>query len=164
MSQVTNGMTYQKGGWVLHMLRTEVGTGNFWTAIREYYRRYRNTNASTADLREVFEQVSGKELDWFFAQWLNRPGVPKIEGSWRYDAAKRSIEVTVTQSQPAPAFKVALDVGIIGKTGELPKVSRIEFAAKQGVFSFPADATPAAVVLDPNTTLLMEAGAFAKRP
>jgi aminopeptidase N len=164
MTKVLNNLVYQKGGWVLHMLRNEVGTENFWTAIREYYRRYRNSNASTADLRAVFEQVSGKQLDWFFAQWLNRPGVPKIEGSWRYDAAKKSIEVTVTQSQPAPAFKVALDVGIISKTGELAKVSRIQVAAKQGLFSFPAEGLPAAVVLDPDTTLLMEPGAFVKRP
>ena len=70
MTKVLNNLVYQKGGWVLHMLRQEVGTENFWTAIREYYRRYRNGNASTADLRAVFEQVSGKPLDWFFTQWL----------------------------------------------------------------------------------------------
>ena len=74
MNKVLNNLVYQKGGWVLHMLRQEVGTEHFWTAIREYYRRYRNGNASTADLRAVFEQVSGKQLDWFFTQWLNRAG------------------------------------------------------------------------------------------
>ena len=62
------------------MLRAEVGTEPFWQGIREYYRRYRDRNASTADLRAVMEQVSGKPLDWFFAQWLTRPGVPRVEG------------------------------------------------------------------------------------
>ena len=81
MSKVLNNLVYQKGGWVLHMLRNEVGTANFWTAIREYYRRHRDGSASTADLRAVFEQVSGSQLDWFFTQWLTRPGVPKIDGS-----------------------------------------------------------------------------------
>ena len=85
-----NNLVYQKGGWVLHMLRHEVGTEHFWTAIREYYRRYRDGNASTADLRAVFEQVSGKPLEWFFTQWLTRPGVPKLEGSWRYDRGQES--------------------------------------------------------------------------
>jgi aminopeptidase N len=164
MTKVLNNLVYQKGGWTLHMLRNEVGTENFWTAIREYYRRYRNANASTADLRAVFEQVSGKQLDWFFTQWLTRPGVPKIEGSWRYDAIKKAVEVTVTQSQTDSPFRVKLDVGIVAKAGDLPKVQTVELAARQGVFTFPADGIPAAVALDPNTTLLMDAGQFVKRP
>ena len=103
MTKVLNNLVYQKGGWVLHMLRQEVGNEHFGTAIREYYRRYRDANASTADLRAVFEQVSGKPLDWFFTQWLNRPGAPKLEGSWRYDAARKQVEITLTQSQPGDA-------------------------------------------------------------
>ena len=163
MTKVLNQLVYQKGGWTLHMLRNEVGTEHFWTAIREYYRRYRNTNASTSDLREIFEQVSGKPLDWFFMQWLNRPGVPKIEGSWRYDAAKKAVEVTVMQSQASPAYRVKLDVGIVAKPGDLPRVQTIEMTDKQGVYTIPADTAPAAVLLDPNTTLLMDAGPWGRR-
>lgn len=163
MTKVLNNLVYQKGGWVLHMLRNEVGTENFWIAIREYYRRYRNSNASTADFRAVFEQVSGKQLDWFFAQWLNRPGVPKIQGSWRYDAVKKAVEVTVTQAQPAAPFRVNLDIGFAAKAGEQPRVSTIEFGERQMTMSFPIDAAPAAVTLDPNTRLLMEAGPFVRR-
>lgn len=163
MHQVLNNLVYQKGGWVLHMLRNEVGTERFWTAIREYYRRYRNGNASTADLRAVFEQVSGTPLEWFFSQWLNRPGVPRIEGTWRYDAVKKAVDVTITQSQAAPPFRLKIDVGIVAKTGELPRVVTIELAGKQGSLSVPSEAAPAAVLLDPNTTLLMEAGPFVRR-
>jgi aminopeptidase N len=163
MNRVLNGLVYQKGGWVLHMLRQEVGTAHFWTAIREYYRRYRDGNASTSDLRAVFEQVSGTPLESFFTQWLNRPGVPKIEGSWRYDAARKAVEVTVTQSQASAAFTVRLDVGIATRTGELPRVETVTMNAKRQTFTFPTDAAPAAVVLDPNTTLLMDAGPFVQR-
>jgi aminopeptidase N len=164
MKHVLNNLVYQKGGWTLHMLRNEVGTERFWTAIREYYRRYRNANASTADLRAIFEQVSGKQLDWFFSQWLNRPGVPKIEGTWRFDAARKVVEVTITQSQPAPPYRVKLDVGIVANAGELPSVQTIDMTGKHGVYTFPAATLPASVMLDPNTTLLMDAGNFVKRP
>lgn len=164
MTKVLNNLVYQKGGWVLHMLRNEVGTEHFWTAIREYYRRYRNANASTDDLRAVFEQVSGKPLDWFFMQWLNRPGVPKIDGSWRYDAVKKTVEVTVMQSQADAPFKVKLDVGVVAKTGDLPKVQTVEFASRQAVFTIPADQAPTSVALDPNTTLLAQVGAIAHKP
>jgi aminopeptidase N len=163
MDKVLNNLVYQKGGWVLHMLRQEVGTEQFWTAIREYYRRYRNGNASTADLRAVFEQVSGRPLDWFFAQWLNRPGVPKIEGSWRFDVVKKQVEVSISQAQPAEPYRVNVDVGIVPRAGELPTVKTIALAARQGTFTFPLEAAPASVTLDPNTTLLMDAGPFLKR-
>jgi len=111
----------------------------------------------------VFEQVSGKQLDWFFTQWLNRAGVPKIEGTWRYDASRRVVEVTLTQSQAAPAFRVKVDVGIVAQPGDVPRVQTIEMSAKQGTFTIPLDAAPAAVVLDPNTALLTEAGPFVRR-
>ena len=163
MRLVLNGLVYQKAGWVLHMLRAEVGTGNFWTVIRDYYRRYRNQNASTAELRAVFEQVSGKPLDWFFAQWLNRPGVPKVEGSWRYLPARKAIEVTVSQSQAADPFRLALDVGIAAKPGGLLRVERLELTGRSATKIFTVDGEPAAVTLDPNTWLLMEEGAFVKR-
>ena len=58
-SSVLNRLVYQKGGWVLHMLRGTIGTEKFWTGIRDtIYRRYRNRNASTADFRQVMEQAS----------------------------------------------------------------------------------------------------------
>lgn len=163
MTKVLNNLVYQKGGWVLHMLRQEVGTENFWKAIREYYRRYRNGNASTADLRAVFEQQSGQSLEGFFAQWLTRPGVPKIEGGWRYDAVNKVVEVTVTQSQTAPPFRVKVGVGIVAKAGELPRVDTVELTGRQVTRTFPLDAAPASVTLDPQTTLLMEAGPFVRR-
>ncbi len=131
MSKVLNNLVYQKGGWTLHMLRNDVGTVNFWTAIREYYRRYRNGNASTADLRAVFEQVSGKPLEGFFTQWLNRPGVPKIEGSWRYDAAKKQVEVTLTQTQAAEAYRVTVDVGVVATPGALPVIAHVAMTTRR---------------------------------
>lgn len=159
-----NGLVYQKGAWVLHMLRAEVGTELFWKAIREYYRRYRDQNASTAELRAVFEQVSGKPLDWFFAQWLNRPGVPKVEGTWRYLPARKAIEVTLAQTQAADPFRLAVEVGVAARPGDVPRVERLEFAGREATKVFTVGGEPAAVTLDPNTWLLMEAGGFTKRP
>ena len=164
MDKVLNNLVYQKGGWVLHMLRAEVGTETFWTAIREYYRRYRDQNASTAELRAVFEQVSGQELGWFFSQWLTRAGVPQIEGAWRYLPARKAIEVTLTQTHPAGPFRLAVDVGIAAKPGDLPRVERIELTGHSATKTIGVDGEPAAVTLDPGTALLMEGGSFVKRP
>ena len=62
MSQVTTGMTYQKGAWVLHMLRQRIGDDRFRDGIRAYYRRYKDANASTTDFRHAMEQVAGEDL------------------------------------------------------------------------------------------------------
>jgi aminopeptidase N len=163
MRKVLNSLVYQKGAWVLHMLRAEVGTEHFWTAIREYYRRYRDQNASTAELRAVFEQVSGTELGWFFSQWLNRSGVPKIEGSWRYLPASKAIEVTVAQTQAAEPFRIAVDIGVRKTAAALPNVERIEMTGRTTTKLISVDSEPAAVTLDPNTWLLMEGGTLARR-
>ena len=163
MSKVLNNLVYQKGGWVLHMLRAEVGTEAFWAAIREYYRRYRDQNASTTELRAVFEQVSGKELGWFFSQWLTRAGVPKVEGSWRYLPARKAIEVTLMQTQAVEPFRLAVDVGITAKTGDLPSVEGIELTGRSATKMISVDSEPVGVTLDPGTWLLMEAGVFTKR-
>ena len=164
MSKVLNNLVYQKGGWVLHMLRAEVGTETFWAAIREYYRRYRDQNASTAELRAVFEQVSGTDLGWFFSQWLTRAGVPKLEGSWRYLPARKAIEVTLTQSQAAAPYRIAVDIGIAARPGEVRRVERMELTGRTMTKVFSADVEPASVMIDPNTWLLMEAGALTRRP
>ena len=86
MSRVLNPFVYQKAGWVLHMLRVRVGDEAFRASVREYYRRHQNATASTDDFRRVVEEVTGQDLGPFFRQWLNRPGIPSISGTWRYRA------------------------------------------------------------------------------
>ena len=73
MRRVLNQFVYQKGGWTLHMLRYTIGTDRFWDGIREYYRRYQNSNASTDDLREIMERVSGERFDRLMDRLVLRP-------------------------------------------------------------------------------------------
>jgi aminopeptidase N len=163
MRRVLNGLIYQKGGWVLHMLRAEVGTEKFWAAIREYYRRYQNQNASTAELRSVFEQVSGKPLDWFFTQWLTRPDLPKLEGSWSYDAATKQVQITLTQAQAGEPYRVNVEVGIVPAAGAMPKIERVAVSGRTTVMGITVASEPVSVTIDPATWLLSEPGAFVKR-
>src|SRR5690554_1879840 len=71
-TELLNPNSYQKGGWVLHMLRRHVGDEAFFEGLRTYYTRYRGHNATTADFRRVMEEVSGQDLGAFFAQWTRR--------------------------------------------------------------------------------------------
>jgi aminopeptidase N len=162
MSGVLNRFVYQKAGWVLHMLRATMGTEKFWTGIREYYRRYRNLNASTDDFRQVMEQASKMDLSWFFDQWLRRPGMPKLKGTWRYDPAARQLQIELAQAQAGPAFRLPIEIGIADPKGLL-RIERIELSQATGQFTIPSDSEPPSVVLDPNTWVLMEPPEFTKR-
>ncbi len=155
IGRVLNINTYQKGGWVLHMLRRKIGDQAFWNGIRAYYAQYRNGNALTADFQHVMEKASGTNLTEFFDQWLFRGGHPKLSASWRYDEATNAVKVTVAQLQQGPAFKVALDIGLIGN-GLENSVQTVNLSEKTQNFSLPVGFKPQSAVLDPATWLLFE--------
>jgi aminopeptidase N len=149
---IPNQIVYQKGGWVLHMLRGEIGTEKFWAGIREYYRRFRDSNASTADFEKVMEEVSGADLRWFFQQWLYRAGSPVVEAAWRYNPRTKKVEIDVTQKQPGEPYRLPMEVA----AGD-GKPARIEITAKQQHFEIDAEKEPGPVELDPGTWVLMDA-------
>jgi aminopeptidase N len=163
MRRVLNQFVYQKGGWTLHMLRYTVGTDRFWDGIREYYRRYQNQNASTDDLRQIMERVSGTDLRWFFGQWLTRSGVPALSGTWSYDAAARQVVVELKQTQTGEPYRLPLEVGIAANAGAAARIERFELTGRDGRYMFAAETEPASVVLDPNTWVLMDPPQFARK-
>lgn len=161
--QVNTRVAYVKGGSVLHMLRGQVGTDPFWKAIREYYRLYQNRNASSDDLRHVFELQSGQDLKWFFDQWLHRNTIPAIEGGWSYDPAAKKIVVELAQTQPGDLYRLPLELGVTPDSGAGPmRIEKVELTQARQRFEIPADAAPRDVTLDPNVWILMEAK-FARR-
>lgn len=112
-----NSNSYQKGGWVLHMLRKQLGDDVFQKAIRAYYKEYANSNADTRDLQKVFEQVSGKDLSVFFDQWLYRPGIPNLGITWGYNEKTKKTWIEVKQLQEND-FAFTLPVKLITKSGK----------------------------------------------
>ncbi len=162
MRGVLNRFVYQKGGWVLHMLRGLLGTDRFWEGIRAYYRRYRDLNASTDDFRQVMEQVAGTDLRWFFDQWLERPGMPKLSGTWQYDSEGRQIHLQLQQTQAGEPYRLPIEIGVITGANP-PSVHRIELTGASGRFTIPASVRPSSLSIDPNTWLLLEAAVLSAR-
>ncbi|MFB6272629.1 MAG: M1 family metallopeptidase [Salinibacter sp.] len=148
-----NTNPYQKGAWVLHMLRQRVGTSTFWKGLRAYYDRYRHQNASTRDFRAVMEEVSGQDLKSFFDQWTRRPGHPVIEGTWRYDEAAGECVVTLRQTQAEPLFTVPVEVAV-GKRSTATTTISMDSRTEKARMQCPQ--APSSVTLDPDTQLLAE--------
>ncbi len=79
--------SYDKGGWVLHMLRREVGDAAFFAILPAYFARFEGRTASTQDFIDLAETISGQDLGDFFAQWLYRPGNPDLFIYWTTEGA-----------------------------------------------------------------------------
>ena len=162
MHKVLNRIIYEKGGWTLHMLRGMMGTEKFWAGIREYYARYRDASASTADFRQVMEKHAGVELTWFFDQWLRRAGSPAIKGGWRYNAQAGRIEIELAQTQAGEPYRLPVEFSVSPGDGSPANIERVEMHDRQHMFFIKAQKEPAEVKIDPHTWLLAQM-TFAKR-
>jgi len=156
MSKVTSPLTYQKGSWILHMLRDKIGEEKFKAGIQNYYRKYMNVTATTDDFRYEMELASGVDLTVFFSQWLNQPGHPKLKGSWNYNAKTKTVEIEISQKQNTGTIDFPVEVGIYAKAGASRKIRSMIPGAVATRFSFPVESKPDSVVLDPRTVLLAE--------
>lgn len=150
---------YEKGGWVLHMLRHDLGDALFWKGIRAYYARFRNGNAETDDFRAVMEQVSGRDLGPFFRQWLQQLGYPNLVWNWQYDAKKRALLVLVKQVQTNGShYVLPLTFRVADAAGhELTHTGPLVMDGLTAQFSIPMPQIPATVQLDPDNVLLVRA-------
>lgn len=156
MSQVTTGQIYQKGAWILHMLRGIVGDEVFWTGIRSYYRAHQDGHATTADFRGEMERASGKDLRVFFDQWLTRGGLVRLDGDWAYSADAKSITIRLTQRDRARIFAMPLQVGVYTAGNSTPTITTVQLSDASHQFQIAAGQRPDRVVLDPNHLVLME--------
>lgn len=146
--------SYQKGAWVLHMLRAEIGDEAFWDGIRAYYREYRDSNALSDDFRRVMERVSGRNLSRFFRQWLREPGVPVLDGAWTWNVGTRRLQVNVLQKQARP-YDLKLEIAVYFRNGDPPRIESVRLDETTERFTIPLPSAPERVELDPNTRLLM---------
>jgi aminopeptidase N len=108
-----NANSYQKGGWVLHMLRNEVGDSVFKRVIQTYYSRYKWSNADTRDFQKLVEEVSGKDFKVFFDQWLYRPGVPELH--IKKDIGKDGLKLDIVQGNNL--YQFPLEITVIMRNG-----------------------------------------------
>ena len=99
----SSDLSYDKGSWVLHMLRSHFGDDLFRRAVKTYLERHSLSTVTTDDLRQVFEEVSGQPLDRFFDQWLYHGGAPELKVTYEWLAKERLARVTVAQTQPVVA-------------------------------------------------------------
>ncbi|MFM8832266.1 MAG: M1 family metallopeptidase [Cytophagales bacterium] len=155
INKVLSTNTYQKAGWVLHMLRYQLGDELFWKGIRAYYKQYKGSNAMTTDFQKTMERESGKKLGLFFDQWLYMDGHPELLVKWSYSAKARQLTLEVNQTQFGMFFRFPLEVELIGKNDQ-KQLKTLQIDSSVQKFQLFTDFEPVGIVLDPNTWLLFE--------
>ncbi len=137
---------YQKGAWVLHMLRRRVGDQAFFDAVRSFYGELRGQTAWTADFERVAERASGMDLGWFFAQWVGRPGMPVLVVDRKAD------RLVVRQLQRGDPYRLDLELELTTDTGK--RRLEVEMKASQVEIDVEPFGTVTEVEIDPDGWLL----------
>ncbi|HEX2665741.1 MAG TPA: M1 family aminopeptidase [Candidatus Acidoferrum sp.] len=150
---------YTKGGWVLHMLRHQLGDDAFYGGLKHYLEVNRGKNVVTADLAKAIEESSHVNVDPFFSQWLYGAGAPKFDLGYSYDNDKHQVALTVKQTQKVEdhvgIFHFPVNVEITTASG--PKLYPITVSKAEQVFTFPADSAPLMVLFDKGGNILKSA-------
>src|SRR5437016_138017 len=149
-------LAYPKGGWVLHMLRSQLGEDLYRRCIKTYLERHQFDNVVTEDLRAVIEELSGRSYDQFFDQWLYHAHHPELEVNYSWDEKNKLAKVTLKQTQSLSEnvllFHFPLAIRFKGKFGAMDR--QVQVKDKEEDFYFPLPEAPQIVRLDPEYTLL----------
>ena len=149
---------YEKGSLVLHMLRRVTGDELFFKSLNVYCTRHRGGNVITQDLQRAFEDTTGRNLDFFFDQWVYKEGHPEIEVSSSFDDKKKLLSVTVKQTHKtgdgiASAFRFQITIALMDAEGRETR-HRVEIKEREQGFTFVLDKAPKAVRFDPEFDIL----------
>jgi aminopeptidase N len=154
LMRLLNPNNYQKGAWILHMLRAELGDTHFFGGIKLYYQQHKNDTATSEDLRRALEKVSGRDLKQFFSSWVYGSGHPQYRLSWRWNKAAKKLRLTLQQAQVQPAFQNSVPVTITTSRGR--QLVTLKPVGKQTRQEVRLPAPPTTVLLDPDNHILKE--------
>jgi aminopeptidase N len=150
-----NAIGYQKSAFVFHLLRQEIGDEPFWRGLKTFVSSYRNRPADWRSIEEVFSRESGQDLRWFFAQWVEQPGAPRLSLSdvharrVKGEGGRETWRLTVQIEQTEKPFRMAIPIRIVMK--ESMDIKSITLGLSQtSVTEFVLPDQPLRVELDPD--------------
>jgi aminopeptidase N len=147
-------VSYAKGGAILNMLRNYVGDSAFFKSINLYLTSNKFKSAEAANLRLAFEEVTGRDLNWFWNQWYYGSGHPTLDITYSYDGEKKIASVFVTQTQPGRTFKLPFAIDVY--EGSQKKRYNVWMNNKRDTFSFASTSQPNLINVDGDKMLVTE--------
>jgi len=160
-NKLLNANSYQKGAWVLHMLRREIGDSGFFRGVRDYYATWRDSSVLSGQFQTAIEKRVKKNLDWFFKQWLWQPGYPQVTVIWHYEPFKHQAVLDLQQTQPTAwgVFRLRnVPVEVTGPDGKTVRRT-IDLDGPPQSERLDVPWVPTAVRIDPDGSFLLTSSA-----
>lgn len=165
MADVTTGQIYDKGAWILHMLRDRIGDASWWRGIRAYYARHRNGTATTADFRREMESACVCDLRAYFDFWLRTESEVILEGDWLHDAEAGTVQIAIEHRGGAAVEpRLEVDAAIHYPDRPLPDIVTLPLGKHDGAHVVEVRSRPTHIQLDPNVRLLADWTFAERRP
>jgi hypothetical protein len=143
---------YGKGSMVFHMLRRVVGKDLFFAILRQFAKQYGGKQASWEDIKKIFEEASGKRLDWFFSQWLDRSGGPQLKlENPKVQTTSNGYLVSGEVVQEGDVYQLFLPIEV--DDGLLKRRLFLEVSKRKSSFSIGLPSIPLKLTLDPDDHL-----------
>ena len=146
-------VSYNKGGAILHMLRKVVGDKAFFEGLKQYLTKYQYQSAEVHQLRLVFEELTGKDLNWFFNQWFYGAGHPDIQVSYDYNTLRKTVTVNLFQLQ-AGYFQFPISIDVF--EGSKKTRHTVFVDAKDASFTFPYKSQPNLIQINSDNNLICD--------
>lgn len=153
--EVFDGVSYNKGGSILHMLRNYLGDDAFFTGLTDYLKTNEYGNGEAQQLRLSLEKVSGKDLNWFFNQWYYGSGHPKLSYTTNFEPVKKQITITVNQNQTGPSFQFPLAIDVF-ENGKPSRKNVWVNAKEKNDFTFAVGKNPDLININADGVLVSE--------
>ena len=143
-----------KGAWVLGMLRSMLGDSAFGELLRRYVSEFSGKGGTTAGFQKLAEEIHGRELGWFFGEWLDNIGVPNLQTDYVVYKSTSGFRITGTVKQDRDLFRMPLDVEV--QTVDKPVTATIELSGKSTSFDIATFSMPKKVITDPGYKILRD--------
>jgi aminopeptidase N len=148
---------YEKGSLVLHMIRYLLGEEGWWKAINHYVTKHRGQNVISADFERAIEEATGRNLQYFFEQWVYKAGYPAFRLKTEWDEANKTVKFSVAQTQETnhenPLFTLPVEIAF-GLEGGQRETFKVKLEEKEQNFYFKLSSRPLFSSFDPGNWLL----------
>ncbi|CAN5242734.1 M1 family aminopeptidase [soil metagenome] len=148
--------SYPKGAWVVHMLRNRLGDDAFWKGIKQYGTEHKFHSVETVDLRRSLERATGRDLERFFYDWLERAGNPDVAVTTDYLPDAQQARLTIQQTQAGDPFEIPLKIVLTCAGAKEPLVLEEIMSAKELKLVIPLPGPLERVDVDPDQAILTE--------
>lgn len=150
---VFDGVSYNKGGRILHMLRNYVGDDAFFKSLNNYLTTNKFKSGEAGQLRLAFEEVTGQDLNWYWNQWYYGSGHPELKIDYTYDDAAGKATVTIEQTQKSgKVFRLPIAIDVYN--GAAKTRHKVWIENKTETFTFNYTTRPTLINVDGDKILL----------